>query len=67
MHPQTTAFGWSDGSNGLYVGLLCLAMLPVTFIIGAISSRVSDRILTAFSLTLTLLGCAQLWFGTALR
>lgn len=25
---QTTAFGWSDGTNGLYVGCLCLAMLP---------------------------------------
>jgi hypothetical protein len=59
----TTAFGWSDGSNGLYVGLLCLAMLPVTFVIGAISARVSDRVLTAFSLTLTLLGCVQMWFG----
>lgn len=29
LHPvQTTAYGWSDGTNGLYVGCLCLGMLP---------------------------------------
>jgi hypothetical protein len=35
----------------------------VTFTIGAVSSHISDRILTAFSLILTLLGCTQLFFG----
>jgi hypothetical protein len=39
------------------------AWRAVTFTIGAISSHISDRILTAFSLMLTLLGCGQLFFG----
>lgn len=38
-------------------------LAAVTFAVGAVSQRVSDRILTAFSLMLTLLGCAQLFFG----
>lgn len=43
--------------------ILVFAWCAVTFTIGAISSHISDRILTAFSLMLTLLGCGQLFFG----
>ena len=38
-------------------------MIPVTVAMGAIASRVNDRVLTVFSMSLTLVGCLQLMNG----
>ncbi len=64
--PLTTAilFNWTDGNAGVYVAVLCLSMLLVTFAMGWLATRgVSDRMLCLFSLALMLVGCGQLFFG----
>ncbi len=60
---QEGLYGWTDGTNGVYLACLGFSMIPVTVAMGAIASRVNDRVLTVFSMTLTLVGCLQLMNG----
>ena len=60
---QEGLYGWTDGTNGVYLAALGFSMIPVTIAMGAIASRVNDRVLTVFSMTLTLVGCLQIMNG----
>ena len=62
-YSQEGLYGWTDGTNGVYLACLGFSMIPVTVAMGAIASRVNDRVLTVFSMTLTLVGCLQLMNG----
>ena len=60
---QETLYGWTDADNGVYLAAMGFSMIPVTMIMGAVSSRVNDRVLTIFSMVLTMVGCLQLTYG----
>ena len=63
MWAQEALYGWTDANNGVYLAVMGFSMIPVTMLMGALSARVSDRILTVFSMLLTLVGCLQLMHG----
>lgn len=56
-------YGWADGTVGTYIGLISLSMLPVNVAVGAVSGKLSDRVLNAACLALALVGCCQLMKG----
>ena len=51
-------YGWSGSENGLLLAVLGFASLPLSFLVGALSPRVSDRVLTAGALSVTAVGAA---------
>ena len=51
-------YGWSGSENGLLMAVLGFASLPLSFLVGAFSARVSDRALTAGALLVTAVGAA---------
>lgn len=51
-------YGWSGSQNGLLLAVLGIASLPVSFIVGALSPRISDRALTAGAVGVTAVGAA---------
>lgn len=55
-------YGWKGSQNGVLLGVLGIASLPVSFIVGYISPHVSDRSLTLAAVIVTALGavlCTQ--------
>ncbi len=55
-------YGWKGSQNGVLLGVLGIASLPVSFIVGYISPHASDRSLTVAAVIVTALGavlCTQ--------
>ncbi|CAL5218517.1 g204 [Coccomyxa viridis] len=51
-------YGWKGSQNGVLLGVLGIASLPVSFLVGYISPHVSDRSLTLAAVIVTGLGAA---------
>ena len=47
----------------MYLASLGFSMIPGTVAMGHMASRVNDRVLTVFSMSLTLVGCLQIMNG----
>ena len=52
-------YGWKGSQNGVLLGVLGIASLPVSFLVGYISPHVSDRALTLAAVIVTGLGAAM--------
>ena len=55
-------YGWKGSQNGVLLGVLGIASLPVSFFVGYISPHVSDRSLTLAAVLVTAVGavlCTQ--------
>lgn len=51
-------YGWKGSQNGVLLGVLGIASLPVSFFVGYISPHVSDRSLTMAAVLVTGVGAA---------
>lgn len=51
-------YGWKGSQNGVLLGVLGIASIPVSFIVGYTSPHVSDRSLTLAAVIVTALGAA---------
>ncbi|KAI3431392.1 hypothetical protein D9Q98_004446 [Chlorella vulgaris] len=52
LFAQRQPYSWHSSQVGLFIGLLCAAMVPVNLSVGAASSRVSDRSMVVGSLAM---------------
>ena len=55
-------YGWKGSQNGVLLGVLGIASIPISFLVGYISPHVSDRLLTLAAVIVTTLGavlCTQ--------
>ena len=55
-------YGWRGSQNGVLLGVLGIASIPISFLVGYISPHVSDRLLTLAAVIVTALGavlCTQ--------
>ena len=55
-------YGWKGSQNGVLLGVLGIASIPISFLVGYISPHVSDRLLTLAAVVVTALGailCTQ--------
>lgn len=51
-------YGWKGSQNGVLLGVLGIASLPVSFLVGYLSPHVTDRSLTLAAIMVTGLGAA---------
>eukprot|EP00892_Ulva_mutabilis_P003282 jgi/Ulvmu1/1325/UM011_0053.1 len=53
-------YGWQQGTVGLFMTALSLAMIPVNFSVAALATLLSDRLLMGVSLVFCAVGCVAM-------